>query len=283
MNYISKLDEYEIYLCEEEKSMNTMKKYVRDVKLFLEHLEEKEISKQQLLLFKEQLIKKYAPSSVNSMLASINKFLEFMQLQFLKIKPVKIQKKVFANPQTELTKEDYQSLLVAAEKSENKRLSRIIQTIGLTGIRVSELEYITVNSLCTGRTIVNCKGKQRTVLIPKQLNKILKDYCREEHIVDGIIFRTKKGKPLDRSNIWKMMKGLCQEAGIAKSKVFPHNLRHLFARTYYNIEKDISKLADILGHADINTTRVYIMDTGKQHEKQINKLSALLCKKQNTT
>lgn len=283
MNYISKLDEYEIYLCEEEKSMNTMKKYVRDVKLFLEHLEEKEISKQQLLLFKEQLIKKYAPSSVNSMLASINKFLEFMQLQFLKIKPVKIQKKVFANPQTELTKEDYQSLLVAAEKSENKRLSRIIQTIGLTGIRVSELEYITVNSLCTGRTIVNCKGKQRTVLIPKQLNKILKDYCREEHIVDGIIFRTKKGKPLDRSNIWKMMKGLCQEAGIAKSKVFPHNLRHLFARTYYNIEKDISKLADILGHADINTTRVYIMDTGKQHEKQINKLTSFLCEKQNTT
>lgn len=276
MNYTSKLHEYEIYLWEEEKSINTVKKYIRDVKLFLEHLQDNEISKQKLLVFKEQIIKEYAPSSVNSMIASVNNFLGFLHLKGLKLKPVKIQKKIFANPETELTAEDYKRLISAAEQSENQRISLIIQTICLTGIRVSELEYITIESLYIGRATVNCKGKQRYVLIPKELQRLLKCYCKERGIIEGIIFRTKNGKPIDRSNIWKMMKKLCQLAGVSTSKVFPHNLRHLFARTYYNIEKDISKLADVLGHSDINTTRIYIMETGKYHEKHINKLSILL-------
>lgn len=283
MNYTSKLHEYEIYLWEEEKSINTIKKYMRDVKLFLEHLEDNELCKQQLMEFKERIIKEYAPSSVNSMLASVNKFLEFLNLKDMKLKPIKIQKRIFANPQTELTTEDYKRLITAAEQSENKRISLIIQTICLTGIRVSELEYITAESLHIRRAFVNCKGKQRYVLIPKELQRSLKCYCKEQVIAQGVVFRTKNGKSIDRSNIWKMMKRLCKAAGVAESKVFPHNLRHLFARTYYNIEKDISKLADVLGHSDINTTRIYIMETGEHHEKQINKLSLLLRVKTNTT
>lgn len=283
MDYTSMLYEFEVYLYEEERSVNTVKKYVRDVKLFFGFLQDNEICKQQLLAFKELLIKDYAPRSINSMLASINKFLVFTEQKVLQLKPIKIQKEIYSNPQTELTETEYQRLLEAAEESDNQRLSLIIQSICLTGIRVSELEYITIHSLCGGRAIVNCKGKQRTVLIPKELCKILKVYCKESGIVDGIVFRTKSGRPIDRSNIWKMMKRLCQLAKVSESKVFPHNLRHLFARTYYKIEKDISKLADVLGHSNINTTRIYIMETGKQHEKQINKLSMLLRPKIKTT
>lgn len=283
MNYTSMLYEFEIYLYEEERSINTVKKYVRDVKLFLKFLQENELSKQQLLAFKEAIIKDYAPSSVNSMLASVNKFLGFSGQKVLKLKPIKIQKEIFSDPQTELTEVEYQRLLDAAEQGDNQRLSLMIQSICLTGIRVSELEYITVSSLHSGRAMVNCKGKQRIVLLPKELCKILKGYCKEMGIVNGIVFRTKSGNPIDRSNIWKMMKKLCRLAKVSESKVFPHNLRHLFARTYYKIEKDISKLADILGHSNINTTRIYIMETGKHHEKQINKLSLLLRPKIITT
>lgn len=283
VDYTAKLYEFEIYLYEEERSVNTVKKYVRDVKLFLEFLEDKELSKQCLLGFKEELIKKYASSSVNSMIASINKFLCFIQMKTLKLKPIKVQKEIFANPKTELTENEYRRLLRVAKNLKNDRIYFIIQTICMTGTRVSELEYITTNSLDIGRTTVRCKGKQRVVLIPKELRKILKSYCKEHNITDGMVFQTKNGKSIDRSNIWKMMKRLCRLAGVLESKVFPHNLRHLFARVYYKIEKDISKLADILGHSNINTTRLYIMETGKLHERQINKLSLMLCDRLETT
>lgn len=283
MDWALQLEEFEIYLYEEERSVNTIKKYIRDVKLFRGFLQNEELSKQRLLAFKEWLISKYAPNSVNSMLASINKFVEFMGQKYLRLKPIRIQKEIFVNPKLELTKEEYQKLLAAAEREDNKRLSLMIQTICQTGIRVSELQYITISALHSRRAIVNCKGKQRVVLIPIELCKCLKAYCKEGGIKEGYIFRTKNGKPLDRSNIWKMMKSLCKATGIEETKVFPHNLRHLFARTYYQIEKDISKLADILGHSNINTTRIYIMETGKYHEKQINKLSTLLSLRKNTT
>lgn len=283
MNYTSILCEFEISLYEEERSRNTVKKYLRDVKLFLSFLQNQELSKQQLLIFKEVLMKDYAPSSVNSMIASINKFLVFSGEEILKLKPVKIQKEIFMNPKRELTETEYQRLLDVAEQSNNQRLSLIIQTICQTGIRVSELEYITASSLHVGRAVVNCKGKQRVVLIPNELCKVLKVYCKNAGITEGVVFRTKGGKPVDRSNIWKMMKKICQSAGVLESKVFPHNLRHLFARAYYKIEKDIGKLADILGHSNINTTRIYIMETGEHHEKQINKLCLLLRPKIKTT
>lgn len=281
--YTSQMNEFERYLYEEERSINTVKKYIRDVKLFFEFLQNRELCKQHLLDFKVKLIEQYSPNSVNSMLASINKFLEFSNQKSLKLKPIKIQKEIYSDPKTELTQAEYQRLVNAAEYSGNERLALIIQTICLTGIRVSELEYITVNSIQSSRTIVSCKGKQRIVLIPKELCKLLKVYCRKLGIIEGSVFRTKSGKSINRSNIWKMMKKLCIVAEVAESKVFPHNLRHLFARTYYKIEKDISKLADVLGHSNINTTRIYIMETGKYHEKQINKLSLILCQKKRTT
>lgn len=283
MNYALKLYDFEVHLYEEEKSVNTIKKYIRDVKLLCEFLKDAVLSKQQLLAFKEWMVENYAPKSVNSMIASANKFLEFIDQKALRLKPIKIQKEIFSNPETELTREEYQRLLDAAAHSENERLLLVIQTICQTGIRVSELQYITVNSLHNGREIVKCKGKQRVIMLPKKLRKCLKAYCKKEKIIDGIVFRTKSGKPIDRSNIWKMMKRLCHVAEVPEAKVFPHNLRHLFARTYYEIEKDISKLADILGHSNINTTRIYIMETGKHHEKQIDKLSLLLRHKIKTT
>ncbi len=293
MDYTVCLNEFERYLYDEERSYNTVTKYIRDVKLFLKFQqgdtqqgnkqEGNDMCKQQLCAFKEELIKIYAPKSVNSMLASVNKFLEFIGLESLKLKPIKIQKRIFADQNTELTEAEYQRLIRVALTRKNERLALILQTICVTGIRVSELEYITISSLHTGRTMVNCKGKQRTVLIPKELNKKLKLYCIEQQITEGIVFRTKSGRAIDRSNIWKMMKNLCRMANVSESKVFPHNLRHLFARSYYKIEKDISKLADILGHSDINTTRIYIMETSQKHAKQIDKLCLHLHPEMKTT
>ncbi|MFI3214360.1 MAG: tyrosine-type recombinase/integrase [Eubacteriales bacterium] len=283
MDYILKLNDFETYLYDEEKSGHTVKKYIRDVKLFFESSLDNQLCKKNLLAFKEKLVREYKPRSVNSMLASINKFLEFLEEGNLKLKPIKIQKEIFTNPNTELTDAEYRRLLEAAEEIENQRLFFIIQTIGLTGIRVSELEYITINALYNGRATVICKGKQRIVLIPKYLRKLLIKYCKDNHITEGIVFKTKNGKPIDRSNIWKMMKKLCKSANVLEGKVFPHNLRHLFARTYYDIEKDINKLADILGHSNINTTRIYLMETGEDHERQIDKLSHYLLAQRNTT
>ncbi len=164
----------------------------------------------------------------------------------------------------------------AAKQKKNERLNLIIQTICATGIRVSELQYITVEAVKCGEAIVNCKAKTRSVFIVKELKQKLLRYAAEQEIKSGMIFVTKNVKPVNRTNIWREMKALCKDANVNPQKVFPHNLRHLFARTFYGIEKDIAKLADILGHSSINTTRIYIISTGTEHRRRMENMHLII-------
>jgi len=193
------------------------------------------------------------------------------------VKSVKIQKQIFSNEEKELSKAEYERLLIVAKNKNNERLYYLMQTICSCGLRVSELKFITTESVKCGQAVINCKGKIRTVILPKQLCKMLMHYIKENNIKKGSIFVSKNGRALDRSNIWSEMKKLCEMAGVSKDKVFPHNLRHLFAKTYYSVQKDVVRMADILGHSSINTTRIYIMENGEVHRKQIQKLGLLLC------
>ena len=263
------------FLIDEEKSHATLEKYMRDINAFREWLGTKLIEKVTVLEYKAYLIENYAPASANSMLSSINSFFEFNEWHDLKVKMLKIQKQIFADKNKELTKAEYERLLDAAKSKKNERLYYLMQTICSSGIRVSELKSITIEAIKARKATIKCKGKMRVVILPKELCKLLSEYAKEQKISSGPVFVTKTGKPLDRSAIWKMMKQLCESAGVPKEKVFPHNLRHLFARTYYTIQKDIVRLADILGHSSINTTRIYTMETGDIHRRQIQRLGLL--------
>lgn len=271
------IQKFKCYLINEEKSTSTIEKYIRDIRVFMEWCKGTELSKSVVLEYKQDIVEKYAPASVNSILSSLNNFFAYNEWYDLKLKALKIQRQIFASRDKELTKAEYERLLVAAKQKKNQRLYYLMQTICATGIRVSELKAITVSSIKCGQAAINCKGKMRIVFLPKQLCKMLKKYIKENNIKSGSVFVTKNGKPLDRSNIWSDMKKLCESAGVAKDKVFPHNLRHLFARTYYSIQKDVVRLADILGHSNVNTTRVYTMETGEIHKRQIQKLGLLIC------
>lgn len=264
--------QYKNYLISEEKSKATIEKYVHDLLVFCEWLENEPMTKSKALEYKAVLTEKYAPASVNSVLASLNGFFMYNEWFDLKIKNLKIQRKIFCQSEKELTKTEYERLLKAAKNKKNNRIYLVMQTICSTGIRVSELKFITVDAVQTGRTAVKLKGKIRTILLPKELCRLLREYIREKNIESGSVFVTKTGKPIDRHGIWKEMKALCKSAGVAKEKVFPHNLRHLFARTYYTIQKDIVRLADILGHSNINTTRIYTIENGDIHRKQMQRL-----------
>ena len=271
------IQKFKGYLIDEEKSSSTLEKYIRDITVFMEWCKETELNKSVVLEYKQDIVKKYAPASVNSILSSLNSFFAYNEWYDLKVKALKIQRQIFASKDKELTKAEYERLLVAAQQKKNQRLYYLMQTICATGIRVSELRAITVSAVKSGQATINCKGKMRIVILPKQLCKMLKDYIRENNIKSGSVFVSKNGKPLDRSNIWSDMKKLCESAGVSKDKVFPHNLRHLFARTYYSIQKDVVRLADILGHSNVNTTRIYTMETGEIHRQQIQKLGLLRC------
>ena len=279
------------YLSEEEKSTATTEKYLRDIKAFYQWLNEESIpdpvkrgiTKNIVLSYKEALTKRYAVSSVNSILSSLNAFFCYMEWHELRVKIIKVQKQLFSPKEKELTKAEYERLLTAAKEKKNNRLYLLMQTICATGLRVSELRFVTVESLQKEYAQVNNKGKRRTVYLPHELCKILKEYCREENRKSGAVFVTKNGNPPDRSNIWSDMKKLCQAAGVSEKKVFPHNLRHLFARTYYSIQKDVVRLADILGHSNVNTTRIYTMESGEIHQKQIQRLGLFRCQKGVTT
>lgn len=269
------IKEFENYLIEEEKANATLEKYMRDIRAFSEWIKGEEVDKRKVLCYKEYLKSKFAPASVNSVLSSLNSFFEFNRWYDFKVKTLKIQKQIFAQKEKELTRTEYERLLDAARKKSNERLYLLMQTICSSGIRVSELQYITVQAVNEKRANINLKGKVRIVILPKKLCKTLLQYAKEQKITSGSIFVTKTGKPLDRSTIWKMMKSLCESANVDKEKVFPHNLRHLFARTYYSIQKDIVRLADILGHSSVNTTRIYTMETGDIHRRQIQSLGLL--------
>lgn len=263
---VTKIKEFADYLCREEKSMATQEKYLRDAQSFYVYANGSEITKELVIAWKQELItKEYAVRSVNSMLASINSFLDFLGLSNCKVKNIRTQRQTYCTEDKELTKSEYLRLLSASKK--NEQLNLVIQTICGTGIQVSELRYFTVEAVRRGEIVINCKGKTRTILVPGKLKNILLNYAKRQGITAGAIFVTRTGKPLNRSNIWAAMKKLCAVAGVKASKVFPHNLRKLFARTFYGIEKDIAKLADILGHSSINTTRIYIMTTGTEHRR----------------
>ena len=265
------------YLINEEKSDATLEKYIRDICAFLAWLCGRGVNKKTVLEYKAYLVENYKPASVNSVLSSLNSFFTYNEWYDCKVKSLKIQKQIFASKDKELTKAEYERLLDAAKTKKNERLYLLMQTICSTGIRVSELRFITVAAVNTGVANINCKGKLRQVFLPKTLCKVLTKYMREQKITSGPVFVSKTGKPLDRSNIWSDMKKLCEHAGVSKDKVFPHNLRHLFARTYYSLQKDIVRLADILGHSSVNTTRIYTMETGEVHKRHIEKLGLLKC------
>ena len=265
------------YLINEEKSDATLEKYIRDICAFLSWLCGKGVDKQIVLEYKAYLVENYKPASVNSVISSLNSFFTYNEWYDCKVKSLKIQKQIFASKEKELTKAEYERLLDAAKSKKNERLYLLMQTICSTGIRVSELRFVTVAAVNTGVANINCKGKLRQVFLPKALCKILTRYIREQKITSGSVFVSRTGKPLDRSNIWSDMKKLCESAGVSKDKVFPHNLRHLFARTYYSLQKDIVRLADILGHSSVDTTRIYTKETGVVHKRQIEKMGLLRC------
>lgn len=261
------------WLIVEEKSANTVEKYLRDARVFAAFLSGREATKDLAIAYKQHLVEhEYAVRSINSMLASINSLFSFFGWYDCKVKAIKQQREIFCKEEKELTKEEYFRLLRAAEQKKNDRLNLIIQTICGTGIRVSELQFITVEAVKKGEATVNCKGKIRTVFIVKELKKKLLQYAKEKHIAAGAIFITRSGNPISRTNIWREMKALCKDANVNPEKVFPHNLRHLFARIFYGLEKDIAKLADILGHSSINTTRIYIISTGNEHRKRMENM-----------
>ena len=270
------IDMYKDYLAEEEKSDATIDKYIRDITAFRVWANGHDVDKRLILEYKEVLILNYSPRSVNSILSSLNNFFDYCGWHSCKVKALKIQKQTFSDKEKELTKAEYTRLLQAAKNNKNERLYYLMQTICSTGIRVSELKYITVEAIRSKQVNINCKGKIRNIIIPTGLCAILKKYIKKNNISQGAVFVSKKGRPLDRSNIWSDMKKLCESANVARSKVFPHNLRHLFARTYYSLEHDIVRLADILGHSSINTTRIYTMESGEIHRRQIERIGLLI-------
>lgn len=272
----STIENFESYLRSDEKSDNTIGKYIRDVKAFFDFAGAGEINKSVVMEFKATLVEKYEVTSANSMIAAVNAFLRFMGWVDCCIKQFKVQKKAFCSEEKELTKAEYIRLVNTAKQKGNERLNLILQTICGTGIRVSELQFITVESVCKGEAVVSCKNKTRTVFIVRELQKKVLNYIKAKGITTGCIFITKSGKPMSRCNIWREMKALCEQAGVSPDKVFPHNLRHLFARTFYGIEKDIAKLADILGHSSINTTRIYIITTGAEHKRKMENMRLII-------
>ena len=268
------LEAFGAHLITEEKSMATVEKYLRDVRAFFAFIGECGITKEAVMKYKCYLIDKgYAVRSINSMLASINSLLDFLERTDCKVKNIKTQRQIYCAEEQELTKAEYLRLLQASKSQ--PQLNLILQTICSTGIRISELQYFTVEAVKYGEVNVNCKGKIRKILLPGKLRKLLRDYTKKVKIYSGMIFITRNGNALNRSNIWAKMKQLCDTAKVNKNKVFPHNLRKLFAKTFYSIEKDIAKLADILGHGSIETTRIYIMTTGAEHRRKIDRLGLL--------
>lgn len=273
----NQITEFALYLKSEEKSENTVEKYVRDAMAFVTYANNAEITKEMVIAYKSKLLSEnYAIRSINSMLASVNGLLSFLGWADLKVKSIKLQRQIYCPEEKELTKAEYMRLVRTAKQKGNERLNLLLQTICGTGIRVSELQYITVEAVKFGEAVVSLKGKTRLVFIVRELQKKLLHYATEQKITSGAIFITRNGKPMSRTNIWREMKGLCVQAGINPQKVFPHNLRHLFARTFYGIEKDIAKLADILGHSSINTTRIYIITTGNEHRQRMENMRLIV-------
>lgn len=272
------LDNYRVYLYEQEKSSATIQKYMRDLDKLVQYAAGRNVDKLLVIRYKEYLKndRDYKTSSINSFLVAANRFFDFMKWYELKVKTYKIQKETFMPENKELSKDEYKRLVKTAMQGGKKRIGMIVQTVCATGIRVSELSSITVSAVKCGMATLYNKGKERQILIPRDLQVRLLHYIRKNEIKTGAVFQTSKGKAVDRTWIWREMKKLCEEAEVEKDKVFPHNLRHLFARTFYTLYRDIVKLADMLGHSNIETTRIYLKESYTEHRKQLEKLDLLV-------
>lgn len=267
---------YAAYLRDQEKAESTIQQYSRNLTELQLWLAGRPLSKSALIEWKQMLTGKYAATTVNAILAAVNSFLSYMRWGNVTVKLLKIQRSSFIDGGRELSRTEYTRLVQTAEKQGNQRLSLVLQTICATGIRVSELQFITVKAVQTGRAEIVNKGKRRPVFLPEKLRRLLKKYLQKQKSTAGAVFVTRTGKAINRSNIWREMKGLCEAAGVEPGKVFPHNLRHLFARTYYALEKDLSRLADILGHSSVSTTRIYTAESGIVHARQIERMGLIL-------
>ena len=261
----------------EERSRGTREKYLRDIRAFRLWLADRPVTKDHMAGWKGELLERgYCPATINSMLTSVNMLLRWLGLEDCCVRTLKLQRRVFRDPARELTREDYVRLRCAAHARGKERLALLIESICATGMRVSEVRYLTAEALRRGQVQIHLKGKVRVILLPKKLRRKLLDYVKKIHLTSGEVFRTRTGKPLGRKQIWAEMKSLCDEAKVDKSKVFPHNLRHLFAREFYKTCGDVVKLADVLGHSSIDTTRIYLLSTGREHIRQLERLRLVL-------
>ena len=272
-----KLAEFGQYLREEEYGKATMEKYLREVGYFCRWLENRKVDKKITAEFKNDLQEKgYAPSTINGKLSALNAFFRFAGWEECRVKFLRIQRQIFREQKKELNREEYGRLLKAAKDRKNERLALLMETICGTGIRISEMSYITVEALRRGRAEVVLKGKVRIIFLSEKLCRRLSEYAEKTGIVSGAIFLTGNGRRLSRRQIWREMKGLCQYAGLEEAKVFPHNLRHLFAEEFYRVSGDIVKLADVLGHSSIETTRIYLKTSGKEHTRYLDNMGLLM-------
>lgn len=270
------IEEFRGFLYERESAESTIRKYTTDIRTFFGYLgEDRTVDKQRILEYKTWLLEHYAVSSANSMLAALNQFFDYLNLNHLKVKRVKIQNSLFLQEEKELTEEEYRRLVEEAVREGKYQLALCMETIASTGIRISELAYFTVESVEREFIEIFNKGKYRRIYLPGKLKKKLIHFAREQGIRSGAIFVTKNGKPKSRSNIWREMRALNKSVGIDEEKIFPHNLRHLFARVYYMSTKDLTGLGDLLGHSSLNVTRIYTSNSGKMYQKQLDSIQEL--------
>lgn len=271
------LERYTEHLREQERSAATVEKYTRALRTFYLWLQpEKEVTRETVMDYKHALPERRSPGGVNVELAALNGFFRFLGWNEFCLKPLRIQRKAFSDRSRELSRDEYERLVATAEERNDHRLSLLLQTMAATGIRVSEVTFITVEAVQTGKTEISLKGKIRTILLPGKLCRKLRKYVSRIGITNGPVFRTRTGRALGRKEIWAQMKALCAAAGVEPGKVFPHNLRHLFARVFYAAQKDIAKLADLLGHSSIETTRIYLLSSGTEHQRALDSLR-LVC------
>ena len=273
----SVLETFRSHLQHAERSPSTIEKYLRSIRAFACWLNGRTVTKDAVAAWKSHLIaRSYAPVTVNAALSALNSLFQYLGWEDCRVRFLKIQRRLFRDDSRELTRPEYLRLLETARTQGRERLALLLETICGTGIRVSEVRYVTVEAVYRGRAEISLKGKIRTILLPGKLCRKLLKYARKQKIASGEIFLTRGGKPMGRCQIWAEMKRLCQKADVEPSKVFPHNLRHLFATIYYRVYKDIAKLADILGHSSIETTRIYLMTTGQEHRHQLERLQLVL-------
>lgn len=271
------IDKYAAYLYDEEKSAATIEKYTRALQRFLSWLPAgKTLDKSLVIAYKQQLMQRHAPTGVNGALAALNGFFRYTSRPECIVRPLRVQRRVFASAARELSRAEYLRLVQAAQKKRDERLSLLLQLMAGTGVRVSEIRYVTAEALESGCVSIALKGKIRTILLPGKLLQKLKRYQRDRKITSGPLFLTREGRSMDRREIWAQMKRLCRAAGVSPEKVFPHNLRHLFARAFYSVQRDIARLADVLGHSSIETTRIYLLSSGVEHRHTLERLR-LIC------